>query len=1523
MIRFNNPLMMSWLVCLALFALTAQAIATDQLHIGFEEKDKLRLTDMNISSWKSDQRGGDKARIMLAKQGKNDAHALIDLQAYTPEKQYDHLTLRAFVHGDYHPKQVGHIQITVSADGVTYHPVKLSAKRESKFHGGWHRYQLTATNTLKPFRYVKMHIIDIPVYWRLELADLWLANGSKPVITEVKNSDKQSQDDAKSTSLLPANQTSNVPLPTYALNVGTIAPSSNTINDILICPLNPADESLHADAVTRYPWVASRINESDYRNHTWKHHPNLKIGNETQTVLYRFAIDITQWPGHGQIRLELDQCAFVTTVWVNGKQGPTIREGLLPIAFDLTPLIMPGDKKLDVVLHVQDYRKQIDQTRNYPTMPLGAMFKWTMGVIIPPRITWQSELHLETPFIFSDVMQNKLTTQATLVNDSDQTQQGTLHQKVVAADGVLLLEHKQQFDIPAGKTKQLSHTYEVSDKLKRWDIGKPNLYFAVNQIHIAGKVVDQRRTRFGYRTVALDGEDILLNGRKIQLVGPWSHIGQWCWPAVKGYDIAEAYRLMLKHGMNYGRLHGQPYPKIFYDTADEVGFLLVAESGLFHRPIADISLDHIRNMALTLRNHPSIVMWSGSNEFEHWITPRPKPAMDFLIKVHDTFKSVDPTRAVYHSGFGDARNHFDAYSIHYPELMRTYPQGLLWKQYAPERIKLLQRHTFESYNPIGKKPILVGEQMTPGRERGMEALLGEEHLKIQYQGSNAAYLKLLKNQGTVWADMIRVYREQNIAMLSPNMMHIPTGVESPFLIEIGKELRGVSCYIKQRNPILTTGSTQQRTLVIRDTDGYVDAGKVRITLTAQKQLLYAHQMDVTLQSNESMQHNLNLDLPTVAQPTHATISIQFTDQGQDTPRYQWQQSIKLYPPTLPLATLSKPILFWAQNQKAIQTLKQLGINAQSVEDLPRQISPQILVIDSSITNEQLATKAKLIESHVTAGGAVLLLPRATMPDGLLPVACDKVDNTLPGLEGASIGFVRAKHHPIFADTGIDTLDLRYWGKEHELISQQSIYKPTQGNFQVLIDAGEKLEDALLMQIQHGKGRYMVCQLDALKHAASHPAAAKVLLAILSDLDQSKNTVTQIGYYLPQTETFTKHLLQRMGWQELDTTTDTNPHALLIDSQAMRQLGIDGVAMMASKSNTVIFKHLTADESQLVIKQMNLPEVSAKEQSQEQPKRKRRGLSEAVYLSTYPASMDGLNSFDVNWYQRLRPSLTQYQANEHWQVPLSTGTIAIHQDNKRTVIFDASLWNQEVDLLDQRDRFISTFWTNLGIQVKGAAVRRRSSNNHYTQLDISALCNTSIAKYLGPNIPRGKVALNDIPFRLLPQTPQQQQTMIRFNGRIGSELQDKPVMFDTAIDKFEQTTPMSLSLPIAREHASHLYFAHASSQNWKIKSANTGMLVYRVEVEYENGTTQQIPMLINRDINDCRSASAQSRNSPVGLRVQNPNNGNGEVATVYLSTWTNPYPERKITQITLRSAANPPYDAMIFAITMRQADEAYE
>jgi hypothetical protein len=72
------------------------------------------------------------------------------------------------------------VQITVSSDGVKYHPVKLTAKRQGKFDGGWFGYQLRSSNALEKFRYVKLQICDIPVAWRLELADLFLGDGHLP-----------------------------------------------------------------------------------------------------------------------------------------------------------------------------------------------------------------------------------------------------------------------------------------------------------------------------------------------------------------------------------------------------------------------------------------------------------------------------------------------------------------------------------------------------------------------------------------------------------------------------------------------------------------------------------------------------------------------------------------------------------------------------------------------------------------------------------------------------------------------------------------------------------------------------------------------------------------------------------------------------------------------------------------------------------------------------------------------------------------------------------------------------------------------------------------------------------------------------------------------------------------------------------------------------------------------------------------------------------------------------------------------
>lgn len=1519
----KSPHLLGWMLLFAFFASFNAVQAADDLHIGFDEKDKLRLTDMNISGWKASQRDGDAGRILLTKKASDTAEVLIDINTFTSDQKYDHLILRAFIHGDYRPNQIGRIEVNVSEDGVKYIPVKLKAQRESKHMGGWYRYRLTATNKLIAFRYIKLHIRKAPVYWKIELADLWLGKNAVPKIHDPKIQ-KNTQVTKQKSSLLPDGKISDIAIPNYQLTIKKTGPTSTTVNDILVCPLNPSDEQLHIEALNRYPWTKTQIFENHFRSPTWNSHKGLKIAKDVQAVLYRFHTDLANWPGQGKLQLELDQCAFVTTLWVNGKKGPTIREGFLPIAFDLTPYIneLKKDQKLDVVLHVQDYHNQIDLARNYPKMPLGAMFKWTKGIVMPPRLTWQAAVATEKPFVFSDITQGKLTTQCSLINHANKTQQGKLHRKISTLDGKIIFESNQSFDLHAGQSQLMAHTYDVKNELKKWDIGKPNLYLATDQVIINDKILDQRSTRFGYRTVTVEEENVLLNGRKIQLVGPWSHIGQWSWPAIKDYDIAESYRIMLKHGMNYGRLHGQPYPKIFYDKADEVGFLLVAETGLFHRPIANISLEHVRNMALTLRNHPSIVMWSGSNEFEHWITPRPPKTMAFLIKVYETFKATDPTRPVYHSAFGDADFRFDAYSIHYPEIMRTYPQGLLWKQYAPQRIKLLNRHTFTTFNPIGKKPILVGEHITPGRGRGMEAILGEEHLKLQYQSSKG-YLQLLKNQGIIWRDMVRVYREQNIAMLSPNMMHIQTGTESPFLIEIGKELRGISCYIKERNPILITGTSQQRTLYVRDTDGWPDQGNVHVTIHANKKKLWKKTFPIFLESNQKHDQNLTLNLPTVSKPTLASLRVEFNDKGQNTPRYTWEQKIKLYPPTSHHVKLSNSLMLWQTNTATTASLLQtLNIKLQTVSQLPKSIQSKILLVDSSVKNSDLITAAKIVESHVLSGGQVLFLARKNLPEGLLPVAIQAVETDLPGLEAATIGFVRSPNHRLFQQSTIDTLDLRYWGKENELVSTQSLYKPTQGNFRVLIDSGEKLEDTLLLEILHGEGRYMICQMDVIKHAQQHPAASRLLGAILAELDQPISKKLHVGQFLSSTQSFTTHLLKRLGWQETNDLAHPTD-SLIIDASALKRHGISRCIEMVRHTRVTIFKQLGIEQTQQIIDQLNLPELKANVLKKTIAKRKRGKVPKGVYLTEYPALLDGLDSNDVNWYQRLRPTSTVYHPNPNWQVPFSTGTLAIHQTKNQTIIFDASPWNQEVDLLDQRDRFLSTFWTNLGITVSGLTIRQRSTKNNYVQLDLSALCNTSINKYLGPNIQRGMVPMQNIPFRILPQTAQQLQTMIRLNGRVGSELENKPIMFDTPIDQFTLKTPVKMTFPMDRVHASDLYFAHASSQNWKIKSSNTGKVVYRVQVEYEDGSSQMIPMLMQRDINDCRSVSAQSRNSQMGMRVQNPKNGNGEVASIYISRWSNPYPERKIVKLHLVSAKNPPYDTMIFGITMRQADVTFE
>src|SRR5690606_21552764 len=164
-----------------------------------------------------------------------------------------------------------------------------------------------------------------------------------------------------------------------------------------------------------------------------------------------------------------------------------------------------------------------------------------------------------------------------------------------------------------------------------------------------GSVVDRYSLPIGIRTIAIEGDQLLLNGQPIYLRGFGRHedfpiTGRGLLPAV----IVKDYALMKWIGANSFRTTHYPYSEEMMMLADRLGFLVIDETpavGLF---FAEEGLD--RRLALCRqytqeliardKNHPSVIMWSLANE-PHSRRPAAKP---FFRELYDLARELDPTR---------------------------------------------------------------------------------------------------------------------------------------------------------------------------------------------------------------------------------------------------------------------------------------------------------------------------------------------------------------------------------------------------------------------------------------------------------------------------------------------------------------------------------------------------------------------------------------------------------------------------------------------------------------------------------------------------------------------------------------------------------------------------------------------------------------------------------------------------------------------------------------------------------------
>ena len=181
-----------------------------------------------------------------------------------------------------------------------------------------------------------------------------------------------------------------------------------------------------------------------------------------------------------------------------------------------------------------------------------------------------------------------------------------------------------------------------------WSIEHPSLYTLTVRLIRPGtnglpdRVLDERSTRFGFRTLQFVAGGLYLNGQRVELRG----LNRRQSYAYQGYAMPDSIQrldaqlLKKQLGCNAVRLTTPPSPA-FLDACDELGLLVFVEMPGWQHVGDDIwkaqALQNCREMVCQCRSHPSIFLWgvrvSGSADDE-----------SFYKRTNETVRRLDPTR---------------------------------------------------------------------------------------------------------------------------------------------------------------------------------------------------------------------------------------------------------------------------------------------------------------------------------------------------------------------------------------------------------------------------------------------------------------------------------------------------------------------------------------------------------------------------------------------------------------------------------------------------------------------------------------------------------------------------------------------------------------------------------------------------------------------------------------------------------------------------------------------------------------
>ena len=339
---------------------------------------------------------------------------------------------------------------------------------------------------------------------------------------------------------------------------------------------------------------------------------------------YRKELNIPKsWKGK-RVELSLERCMWQTGLFVNGRHVGDENSLCAPHVYDITDYIVPGVDN-DVELRID----------NSPYVNLGS---WSHGYAPGIQTIWngaigelfieaRDEISVEGIQCYPSLKEKSVRVTGALNNISAKGKRGTLHFRLLDAEGRTVLRHKEKI-VANGDATNFDVTLRSDETVKAWDEYTPYLYTLEVESRF-GVCRDSEKVRFGFRDMEVKNGQLLLNGRTLFLRGehdPGS-FPLTGYPSMDKDEWVRIFRIGKDYGLNHWRFHSWCPPEAAFAAADEEGIYLQPELTLFSQNWENtlVGQDSLRDEFLkselqrlldTYGNHPSFLFMCMGNELK-------------------------------------------------------------------------------------------------------------------------------------------------------------------------------------------------------------------------------------------------------------------------------------------------------------------------------------------------------------------------------------------------------------------------------------------------------------------------------------------------------------------------------------------------------------------------------------------------------------------------------------------------------------------------------------------------------------------------------------------------------------------------------------------------------------------------------------------------------------------------------------------------------------------------------------------